>query len=201
MTRVSLSRLPGGRVLVVEGGSTQEVAEVDLPAYVREREVDGPRWVWDDTARWYPSLLAAGVRVERCHDLRLCHHLLRRAPAVDVQLLEGDESQHWDRFGPSTPSDPALFSVDDTTERLRADLEDARQLATVAASVEASRLGLLLAAESSGALIAAEMTYAGVPWRSDVHQRSAQRAARAAAATRRPATEAGGAGRRGARRL
>ena len=171
MTRVSLSRLPGGRVLVVEGGSTQEVAEVDLPAYVREREVDGPRWVWDDTARWYPSLLAAGVRVERCHDLRLCHHLLRRAPAVDVQLLEGDESQHWDRFGPSTPSDPALFSVDDTTERLRADLEDARQLATVAASVEASRLGLLLAAESSGALIAAEMTYAGVPWRSDVHQR------------------------------
>ena len=170
MTRVSLSRLPGGRVLVVEGGSTQEVAEVDLPAYVREREVDGPRWVWDDTARWYPSLLAAGVRVERCHDLRLCHHLLRRAPAVDVQLLEGDESQHWDRFGPSTPSDPALFSVDDTTERLRADLEDARQLATVAASVEAGRLGLLLAAESSGALIAAEMTYAGVPWRSDVHQ-------------------------------
>ncbi|MCW2773911.1 MAG: DNA-directed polymerase, partial [Nocardioides sp.] len=44
-------------------------------------------------------------------------------------------------------------------------------LAAVAASPEAARLGLLLAAESSGALVAAEMTYAGVPWRVDVHER------------------------------
>ena len=127
--------------------------------------------MWDDTARWYPPLLAAGVRVERCHDLRLGHHLLRRAPAVDARLLEGEQSEHWDRLGPSAPSDPALFSIDDTAEHLRADLEDARQLAAVAASTEAARLGLLLAAESSGALVAAEMTYAGVPWRVDVHER------------------------------
>ena len=171
MTRVSLSRLPGDRVLVVDGGAEHEVAVADLPAYVRAREADAPRWVWDDTARWYPPLLAAGVRVERCHDLRLGHHLLRRAPAVDAQLLEGEQSEHWDRLGPSTPSDPALFSIDDTAEHLRADLEDARQLAAVAASAEAARLGLLLAAESSGALVAAEMTYAGVPWRVDVHER------------------------------
>ena len=39
------------------------------------------------------------------------------------------------------------------------------------ASGEAARLGLLLAAESSGALAAAEMTHAGVPWRTDVHER------------------------------
>ena len=171
MTRVSLSRLPGDRVLVVDGDLEHELAVADLPAYVRAREVDAPRWVWDDTARWYPSLLAAGVRVERCHDLRLGHHLLRRAPAVDVQLLEGEQSEHWDRLGPSARSDPALFSIDDTAEHLRADLEDARQLAAVAASTEAVRLGLLLAAESSGALVAAEMTYAGVPWRVDVHER------------------------------
>ena len=111
------------------------------------------------------------MRVERCHDLRLCHHLLRRAPAVDVRLLAGEQSEHWDRLGPSAPSDPALFSVDDTAEHLRADLEDARQLAAVAASAEPARLGLLLAAESAGALVAAEMTYAGVPWRVDVHER------------------------------
>ena len=171
LTRVSLSRLPGDRVLVVDGDLEREVAVADLPAYVRAREVDAPRWVWDDTARWYPPLLAAGVRVERCHDLRLGHHLLRRAPAVDVRLLEGEQSEHWDRLGPSMPSDPALFSIDDTAEHLRADLEDARQLAAVAASTEAARLGLLLAAESSGALVAAEMTYAGVPWRVDVHER------------------------------
>ena len=69
------------------------------------------------------------------------------------------------------PSDPALFSIDDPAEHLRADLEDARQLAVVAASTEAARLGLLLAAESAGALVAAEMTFAGVPWRVDVHER------------------------------
>ena len=171
MTRVSLSRLPGERVLVVDGDLEREVAAADLAAYVRERERDAPRWVWDDTARWYPPLLAAGIRVERCHDLRLGHHLLRRAPAADRRLLEGDQSGHWDRLGPSTPSHPVLFSIDDTAEHLRADLEDARQLAAVAASPEGARLALLLAAETSGALVAAEMTYAGVPWRVDVHER------------------------------
>jgi len=155
MTRVSLSRLPGDRALVVDGDLEEEVAVTDLPAYVRARELGRPRWVWDDTLRWYPSLLAAGVRVERCQDLRLGHHLLRRAPAVDARLLEGQQSEHWDRLGPSTRSDPALFSIDDTAEHLRADLEDARQLAAAAASAEAVRLRLLLAAESSGALACA----------------------------------------------
>lgn len=173
MTRVSLSRRPGERVLAVDGGSERELALADLPAYVEAREAEAgeTRWVWDDTARWYPPLLAAGVRVGRCHDLRLGHHLLRRAPAVDQQLLEGEQSEHWDRLGPSAPSAPTLFSIDDTAEHLRADLEDVRQLAVVAASPEAQRLGLLLAAESSGALVAAEMTHAGVPWRVDVHER------------------------------
>lgn len=171
MSRVALSRLPGDRVLVVDGGSESELGQAELTAYVAAHEAEAPRWVWDDTARWYPPLLAAGVRVERCHDLRLGHHLLRRAPAVDQRLLEGEQSAYWDRLGPSTPSDPALFSFDDTAEHLRADVEDTRQLAAVAASDEASRLGLLLAAESSGALVAAEMTHAGVPWRSDLHER------------------------------
>jgi DNA polymerase-1 len=168
--RISLSRLPDDRVLVVDGGSERELPAAELPAHVRECEAHGPRWVWDDTARWYPPLLTAGVRVERCHDLRLGHHLLRRAPAVDAGLLVGVDSDLWDRLEPSTPSHPALFSVDDRTEHLRADLEDARQLAAVAASPEAARLELLLAAESAGALVAAEMTHAGMPWRASVHE-------------------------------
>ncbi len=175
MNRVSLSRLDGDRVLVVEEGAERVLALAGLPAYVAEREGDGsgsPRWLWDDTARWYPPLLAVGVRIARCQDLRLCHHLLRRAPAVDGQLLDGDESAHWDRLGPAAaPTHPTLFSADDTAEHLRADREDARQLAAVAASPEAVRLGLLLAAESAGALVAAEMTHAGVPWRLEVHER------------------------------
>ncbi|CUR59216.1 DNA polymerase I family protein with 3'-5'-exonuclease and polymerase domains [metagenome] len=171
MDRVSLSRLPGERVLVVDDDRELTLAVAELPAYVSEREADGPRWVWDDTARWAPPLLAAGVRVQRCHDLRLGHHLLRRAPAVDATLLAGEQSEHWDRLGPSLPTHPALFSIDDTAEHLRADLEDTRQLTAVAASAEPHQLGLLVAAESSGALVAAEMTYAGVPWRVDIHER------------------------------
>ena len=174
MPRVQLSRLPDDLVRVVDDGTEQEVALTDLPAYVREREADpsgSPRWVWDDTVRWYPPLLAAGVRVARCHDLRLCHHLLRRAPAVDRSLLVGEQSELWDRLRPAVPTEPTLFSADDTAEHLLADLEDARQRSAIAASAEATRLGLLVAAESAGALVAAEMTYAGVPWRVDVHER------------------------------
>ena len=170
VSRISLSRLPGERVWVTGEAASEEVALADLPAYVAGREATSPRWVWDDTARWYPPLLAAGVRVARCHDLRLGHRLLRRAPAVDRALLVGGESDHWDRLGPSTASDPPLFWIDEVAEHLRADLEDVRQLAAVAASGEATRLGLLVAAESAGALVAAEMTYAGVPWRVDVHE-------------------------------
>jgi DNA polymerase-1 len=170
MTRVRLSRLPGERVRVTADGTEHVVALADLPAHVATREREAPRWVWDDTARWYPLLLAAGVRVERCHDLRLCRRVLVRAPAVDPDLLRGEESEHWDRLGPAVATDPVLFSADDAAEHLRADLEDARQLAAVAASPESSRLSLLLAAESAGALAAAEMTHAGVPWRVDVHE-------------------------------
>jgi DNA polymerase-1 len=177
VTRVCLSRLDGERVLVSGDGDggDRAIALADLPDYVGRREADAsdpPRWVWDDTARWYPPLLDAGVRVARCHDLRLCHHLLRRAPAADGRLLDGDESPHWDRLGPAAaPTHPTLFNSDDTAEHLRADREDARQLAAVAASTEGARLGLLLAAESAGALVAAEMTYAGMPWRDDIHER------------------------------
>ena len=175
MTRVHLTRVPRERVRVTsDDDAVQEVALAELPGLVTAREAEtggrAPRWVWDDTARWYPPLLAAGVRVERCHDLRLCHRLLARAPAVDPVLLRGEESDLWDRLRPVVATDPVLFSSDDTVDHLRADLEDARQLAAIAASPDAGRLGLLVAAESSGALAAAEMTYAGVPWRVDVHE-------------------------------
>ncbi|WP_299931575.1 bifunctional 3'-5' exonuclease/DNA polymerase [uncultured Nocardioides sp.] len=170
MTRVHLSRLPGERALVADGRTSHEVALADLPAYVAAREADGPRWVWDDTARWAPSLLAAGVRVARCHDLRLSRRLLSRAPAVDITLLAGEDADLWDQLGPATVSEPVLFSGHDAVDHLRADLEDARQLAAIDASPDAARLRLLVAAESAGALAAAEMTHAGVPWSVEVHE-------------------------------
>jgi DNA polymerase-1 len=177
VNRVVLARRSGATVEAREcadAGPAVRVtrcAAADLPVFVRERELTPVRWVWDDTTRWYPALLAAGVRVERCTDLRLGHALLRRSPFVDQQLLAGDETPGWDALLPVTAADPALFPLDDPADRLDPVAEHERQQMALAASPERGRLGLLLAAESSGALAAAEMTHAGLPWRAEVHER------------------------------
>jgi DNA polymerase-1 len=154
-TPAGVSRLPAG----------------ELAAFVRDRERTPVRWVWDDTTRWYPPLLDAGVRVERCTDLRLTHAVLRRSPFADQSLLAADQTSGWDDLQPVTATDPALFPLDDPADALDPVAEHERQQAAVAAFAEPHRLGLLLAAESSGALVAAEMTHAGLPWRADVHAR------------------------------
>ena len=174
------------RVLLLRRGAAVEAQECDddgttvavtrlpvegLADFVRQREPSPVRWVWDDTTRWYPPLLEAGVRVERCTDLRLTHAVLRRSPFADQALLVGDETPGWDALQPVTATEHALFPLDDPADRLDAVAEHARQQAVLAASAERGRLGLLLAAESSGALVAAEMTHAGLPWRADVHER------------------------------
>jgi DNA polymerase-1 len=155
-----------------DDGTPAQVARLpaaDFPALVRERS--GVRWVWDDTTRWYPALLAAGVRVERCTDLRLGHAILRRSPFVDQALLTGDETAGWDALQPVTAADPALFPLADPADRLDPVAEHARQQSALSGSAARPRLELLLAAESSGALAAAEMTHAGLPWRADVHEK------------------------------
>ena len=173
------------RIVLVRRGEDVEVRDqdrpgevlglpaADLPALVAGREAQPVpvRWVWDDTTRWYPGLLAQGVRIARCTDLRLCHAVLRRSPAVDQALLAAAETPAWDALQPVTAVDPGLFPLEDPADRLDPPAEHDRQRAAVAASQERGRLDLLLAAESSGALVAAEMTYAGLPWRADVHDR------------------------------
>jgi DNA polymerase-1 len=176
VNRVVLVRRPEGVVEAQEDADDGTTTVVrmpagELPAYARNREQGTVRWVWDDTTRWYPGLLAAGVRVARCTDLRLCHAVLRRSPFVDQGLLVGDGTPGWDELQPVTAGDEALFPLDDPADRLDPVAEHARQRAALAASPEQGRLGLLLAAESSGALVAAEMTAAGLPWRADVHER------------------------------
>ena len=177
MNRVVLVRRGGADVEARESGDDGTPAEVTrfptdaLAAFVREREVTPVRWVWDDTTRWYPALLEAGVRVERCTDLRLTHAVLRRSPFVDQALLADDDTPGWDVLQPVTATDPALFPLDDPADRLDPAAEHERQQAALAGSAERGRLGLLLAAESSGALVAAEMTHAGLPWRADLHER------------------------------
>jgi DNA polymerase-1 len=143
----------------------------ELPRFVGQREESPVRWVWDDTTRWYPALLDRGVRVARCTDLRLCHAVLRRSPFVDQSLLADRETTGWDELQPVTAADTALFPLEDPADRLDPVAEHDRQLTALDASAQRGRLGLLLAAESSGALVAAEMTHAGLPWRADVHDR------------------------------
>src|SRR4051812_36556168 len=108
MNRIVLRRLADGAVEAREStddgtavGASRLPAD-QVPALVRDREREPVRWVWDDTTRWYPQLLDAGVRVERCTDLRLAHAVLRRSPFVDQALLAGDDVDGWDALQPVT---------------------------------------------------------------------------------------------------
>ena len=168
---VVLLRRGDGVEALEDGGAVTRLARDDLAGWVATREADRPRWVWDDATRWYPGLLAAGVRVERCTDLRLCHAVLRRSAHVDQDLLVGPDTEGWDALAPTTADEPALFALDDPADRLDPLAELVRQQAALAASPERGRLGLLLAAESAGALVAGELQHAGMPWRADVHDR------------------------------
>jgi DNA polymerase family A len=193
----------------------------ELPGAIREFEASGPRWIWADTRQWYPRLLAAGVRVRRSHDLRLCAAILDRSTST-AAARAGDRHPHpaWLPAGPAEPAasttslvvathgthstlfdfdepDPAVdppsgVAIGHSSDRqpIAARLvtgaaasaspastpidpllqELARQDALVAESTDPGALRLLLAAESAGALIGAEMHAAGVPWNRAVHE-------------------------------
>ena len=158
-------------------GAAETVAEAALPAWVARIERDKPRWVWDDTTRWYPRLLDAGVRVERCVDLRLSHQLLRGSTLTATSALARSPIGPWDYATPlaqKAETHGALFDLDDDpdvdvpTDPLA---EFSAQREAVATAAEPGRISLLLAAESAGALIACEMKSAGLPWHADVHER------------------------------
>jgi hypothetical protein len=154
---------------------------------VREYEQRGDvRWVWADTAELYPGLLAAGIQVERCHDITLTERLLlsREGAAGQPAYLAAAAARRHGRPVPPAgrPArdgpQPSLFDTPETPQdglaEAAATLADlvavyAGQLARIAAGPQPGRFGLLVAAESAGGLIAAEMTAAGLPWRADVH--------------------------------
>jgi DNA polymerase-1 len=130
------------------------------------------RWVWNDTPRWYPQLLAAGVEVARCHDLRLCHAILRDSALVaDSSAVRS--ARQWSAAGSAAAEDDGLFTLDDE-RRLPDDPEEVhaefvRQQEAVASSTAPESLRLLLAAESAGALLACELQAAGLPWDAETH--------------------------------
>jgi DNA polymerase-1 len=203
------AELPGARSVVL----------ADLPETVAEYELEHhPRWVWDDTSRWYPALLAAGVRVERCVDLRLSHTILRNSALTRDSALARAPLNPWDAPAAAVRAEPdgtlfdlALFgaepssnsggaqprdgaqSRDGAQQREGAQLSGGEELSShsadgvpvdaatdpvvefrsqrdaMAGSSSSGSLGLLLAAESAGALIAVEMRFAGLPWSVERH--------------------------------
>lgn len=160
------------------------IQESSLVEAVRSRpEVE--RWVWRSTAEIYRILLAAGVRVERCYDVQVAEGLL-------IGYEEGQSGQArslaaaWARLRnlpvpPDAPAraaqtQPSLFEsapvpLPSGTDEFTALLEVyAGQLARTARTAHPDRMRLLLAAESAGMLVAAEMSRSGIPWRADVHR-------------------------------
>jgi hypothetical protein len=164
-----------------------------------ERSSDGSlRWVWPSGADLYPALLRGGVRVGRCHDVALAERLLlgREGRAGEPASLEaacarlrgepvpagppaGEGSVPPGAYGSWRQQQGALFGPGPTA----GDAADAGatldaliavhadQVRRIAAGDHPPRFGALVAAESAGELAAAEMSFAGMPWRADVHDR------------------------------
>jgi DNA polymerase I len=179
----------GGRLLRLgddgaPAGDERRVA--DLAAAVGEYErTEGPRWLWASTAAVYPRLLRAGVRVGRCHDVELTETLLlgyegrygepRALPAIWARLRGRPVPPDAPGGTAAPPRDQdALFddlptpaAVDDPLGAVVEAYAD--QVRRIAGTEHPGRFRLLVAVESAGALIAAEMGHEGLPWRADVH--------------------------------
>ena len=155
-------------------GDAVQVTWEELPARVVALERSGPRWVWADTVVAYPRLLAAGVRVERCRDLRLCHTILSRSASLRQPLASAADDR-WAAVDPVlVDEEPSLLDLPATGREV--DLDEAvsehlRQLRAVDTASEPARLRLLLAAESAGALVAAELKHTGLPLSEELHDR------------------------------
>lgn len=180
-----VTELPDGSYLVSCGTITPThgfsidseftIASSQFPAWVSEHELhNSPRWVWADTATIYAALLRNNVRVEKAHDLRLARAILRnnlwvnRTAFMPLDPTTRREADSWN--APAAAPSNALF---DPNPSVSGDplAEYQRQLEVLATGQPAhrGRLAYLLAAESAGALIAVEMTYAGLPWDAAIH--------------------------------
>ncbi|CAA9301493.1 MAG: DNA polymerase I [uncultured Friedmanniella sp.] len=161
----------GVALAVLDGaGPAGPVERLQGPAVARriaELERQDPRWVWADTTALHPGLLASGVAVGRAQDLRLCHTVLSRSRYLDVPL-PGADDERWRPVDPvPAGGEPSLLDLPAAGAApglAEVVAEHARQQEAVEASGQRDRLRLLLAAESAGALVAAELTAVGLPF-------------------------------------
>ncbi|MGW1777182.1 bifunctional 3'-5' exonuclease/DNA polymerase [Streptomyces sp. NPDC002104] len=141
----------------------------------------GTRWVWRSTPAVYPRLLAAGARVERCHDIEDAELLLL---AHEGRLGEPrSAAAAWARLtNAPVPPDPPQRAVEPGSQHSLFDPRPAPvpldaliavhadQAQRLGATAHPDRMRLLVASESAAFLVAAEMNRAGLPWRADVHR-------------------------------
>ncbi len=162
-----------------DGRASEDSRTVPLDALaeaVAPLEAERPRWVWDDTSRWYPTLLAAGVRIERCVDLRLSHAILRGSALTAGSALASAPRNSWDQPTPEARvqrEEHTLFDLEEPSVSTAAEdtlVEFALQREAIAGADDPRRIGLLIAAESAGALVAAEIRHAGLPWSAAAHE-------------------------------
>ncbi len=177
--------------------TAEKVSPSDLELIERRSR---PRWLFDSATAGYPAMLAAGLRVRRCHDIELTERILLgrmgrfgepcRAAAVVARAtgrpVPADPLRH--DAGPASraPEQPGLFQRDvpvgpppSPADLLRAYLDQQQRIPDAAAGTSARDAGidvpvgalrLLIAAESGSALAAAEMSFRGLPWDVAVHQ-------------------------------
>jgi hypothetical protein len=192
--RVAVVPGPSGTALLCElsaDGSRRgrSVLATDLASAVDRYERSGDhavRWVWANGAQDYPALLRAGVRVARCHDVTLAERLLlgrdgRGDEPASLAAAHARLRGEPPRAEPAVPGggrgdrQGALFetggaAAPDAGETLDALIAvHADQLRRITDDESPRRFGALVAAESAGGLAAGEMTFAGMPWRADVH--------------------------------
>jgi DNA polymerase-1 len=165
---------PSGR----RTGPDVVVDRAGLPGAIRDLESRSrPRWVWRSTTDWYPHLLAMGVSVERCHDLALGGAILSGSARADFAPLLPPldiQAEPASAIPPlSVPAGQGSLFEDSPPPGPGVDLLEAElvaQLQAIEASDEPRRLRLLCAADSAGALVAAEMQSAGIPWDAETHE-------------------------------
>ncbi len=178
----------GGLLPVHPDGSPAGPRRPATPEAIAAADRDGARWLLASAATAYPPLLRAGVRLRRCHDAELTEALLlghagrwgepRALPAAYARLtgapvpddppprLPEPPGHAQGALFEAAPAPPADLGADplEALTRVYAD-----QRARIAATEHPGRFRLLVAAESAGGLIGAEMGHDGLPWRADIH--------------------------------
>ncbi len=140
---------------------------------------DEPRWVVADVAATYPSLVRAGLRWARCHDVASTEALLLAAEgdhegaAAATAARTGATAQPEGWTAGQGAGQAALFDSEPAAgavtpgELASAYAAQLRRIAGLRPQLP--RLGLLAAAESASCLAAVEMSAAGLPWSAAVH--------------------------------